>query len=311
MILLRRTYISKFLTTTLTVVVLLVLTRPLLAQQSAVKNQMKKVFVNGVELHYIKRGQGVPIIFIHGGLADYRYWGAQIEPFSQRHRVIVYSRRYNYPNNNPNIRTDHSAVVEAADLAALIKTLKLGRVYIVGHSYGAYTALFLAVKHPEMVRALVLAEPPVLRWVLDVPRGEAVFEEFMNNIWRPAGQAFQRGNEERALRLTVDYFIGKGAFDQLPQEFRAILMDNIREWEALTTSRDAFPLLRREDARRIKVPTLMLTGDRTLRIHQLVNDELEHLLSNGERVRINATHEMWEEQPEKCRQATLAFLIKH
>jgi non-heme chloroperoxidase len=307
---LRRAYVLKFLTTTFIVVGLLVLTRPLHAQQSE-NNRLKKVFVNGVELHYIERGQGVPIIFIHGGLADYRYWSAQIEPFSQRYRVIAYSRRYNYPNNNPNIRADHSAIVEAADLAALIKTLKLGRVYLVGDSYGAYTALFLAVKHPELVRALVLAEPPALRWVLNLPGGEAVFEEFMNNIWKPAGQAFQRGNEEQALRLTVNYFIGKGAFDQLPQEFRAVLTDNIHEWKALTTSQDALPLLRREDARRIKAPTLMLTGDRTLRIHQLVNDELEHLLSNGERVRIDATHEMWEEQPEKCRQATLTFLFKH
>jgi pimeloyl-ACP methyl ester carboxylesterase len=133
----------------------------------------------------------------------------------------------------------------------------------------------------------------------------------MNNIWKPAGQAFQLGNDELALRLTVNYFMGKGAFDQLPQEFRAVLTDNIREWKALTTSQDAFPLISREDARRIKTPTLMLTGDRTLRINQLVNDELERLLSNGERVRIDATHEMWEEQPQQCRQATLTFLLKH
>jgi pimeloyl-ACP methyl ester carboxylesterase len=305
-----RTYILKSLTATLVVVVLLALTRPVLAQQSD-NNQLRKVFVNGVELHYVERGQGIPIIFIHGGLADYRYWSAQIEPFSQRYRVIAYSRRYNYPNNNPNIRADHSAIVEAADLAALIKTLKLGRVYLVGHSYGAYSALFLAVEHPELIRALVLAEPPALRWVLNLPGGEAVFDEFMNNIWKPAGQAFQHGNDEQALRLTLDYFIGPGAFDQLPQQFRAVLTDNIREWKALTTSRDAVPLLRHEDARRIKIPTLMLTGDRTLRIHQLVNDELERLLPNGERVRIDATHEMWEEQPEKCRQATLTFLLKH
>ena len=307
----RRTYILKSLITTLiVVVVLLALTPPLLAQQSE-NSQLKKVFVNGVELHYLEQGQGVPVIFIHGGLVDYRYWAAQMEPFSQRYRVIAYSRRYNYPNNNPNIGPDHSAIVEAADLAALIKRLKLGPVHLVGHSYGAYTALFLAVKHPELVRTLVLGEPPALRWVLNLPGGKAVFDEFMNNIWKPAGQAFKHGNQEQALRITIDYFIGKGAFDQLPQEFRAVLRDNLPEWKALTTSRDAVPLLRREDARRIKIPTLMLTGDRTLRIHHLVNDELERLLANGERVRIDATHEMWEEQPEKCRQATLTFLFKH
>jgi len=34
---------------------------------------LKVVRVNGVELHYLKRGAGIPIIFVHGGLDDYRY----------------------------------------------------------------------------------------------------------------------------------------------------------------------------------------------------------------------------------------------
>jgi pimeloyl-ACP methyl ester carboxylesterase len=292
-------------------VVLLVLLGPIFAQEAAEQNQPTKVRINDAELHYVERGQGSPVVLIHGGLVDYRRWGAQMGPFARRYRVIAYSRRYNHPNNNLSIRPDHSAIVEAEDLTALIKKLKLERVHMVGESYGAYTALFLALKQPELVRTLVLAEPPVFRWVQDIPEGGAVFDEFMNGIWKPAAQAFRSGNDREALRVTVDYFIGKGAFDQLPQEFRAILIDNIREWKALTTSRDAFPLLRREQVKRIATPTLMLTGGRTLRIHQLVNDELERLLPNGERVRIDATHEMWDEQPEACRQATLAFLAKH
>jgi non-heme chloroperoxidase len=268
--------------------------------------------VNGVELHYLERGRGVPVVFVHGGLTDYREWGAQVEPFSQYYRVISYSRRYNYPNSNPEIRPDHSAIIEAEDLAALIMELKLGPVHVVGASYGAYTALFLAARHPEMVRSLVLAEPPVHRWVKDVPGGDAVFAEFMTNCWEAAAQAFRQGNEEQALRVSVDYFIGKGTFDQLPQEVLAMLEQNVREWKALTTSQDAFPLLQREDAAGIKAPTLMLTGGRTLRIHQLVNDELERLLPNGERLRIpEATHEMWDEYPELCRDAALKFLARH
>ena len=57
--------------------------------------------------------------------------------------MIAYSRRYNYPNNNAEI-PDHSAIVEARDLAALLDALKLERVHIVGYSYGALTALFFA-----------------------------------------------------------------------------------------------------------------------------------------------------------------------
>lgn len=273
--------------------------------------QLTRLRVNGVELHYLENGKGVPVIFVHGGLDDYRMWEAQVEPFSQRHRVIAYSRRYNYPNNNPHIRPDHSAIIEADDLAALIKKLKLGRAHIVGHSYGAFTALFLAVRYPAVVRTLVLAEPPVMRWAQEKPEGRTLFTEFMDNLWKPAGEAFQRGDKEQALRMTVKYFAGEGVFDQVPEAQRKYWMGNLREWQALTTSRDAFPALSREDVKRIKAPALMLSGERTLNIHKFVDGELQPLLLNGERAMIsNASHDMWSEQPEACRRAVLAFLAK-
>jgi len=224
-------------------------------------NQLEKIRINGVELHYVDRGTGDPIVFVHGGLVDYRAWEAQVDAFSQHYRTIAYSRRYNFPNDNHDIRPDHSAIVEAEDLAALITRLKLGRVHVVGASYGAYTALFLAVQHPELVRTLVLAEPPVHRWANDLPGGALVFDEFMNGLWEPVGQAFRDGETEQALRVTMDYFIEPGAWDQLPDEFRSVLRDNQREWQALTTSHDAFPSLSRDDTRHIQAPTLMLTGE--------------------------------------------------
>lgn len=282
------------------------------AETSATKPvQLTSVRVNGVDLHYLEIGKGVPIIFVHGGLDDYRMWEAQLPPFSQRYRVIAYSRRYNYPNNNPHIRPDHSAIVEADDLAALIKKLQLGRAHIVGHSYGALTALFLAVRYPELVRTLVLAEPPVMRWAQEKPEGSALFTEFMDNLWRPAGEAFRHGDKEQALRVTVKYFAGEGVFDQVPEAQREYWKGNLREWQALTTSRDAFPALTREDVKRIKAPVLMLSAERTLNIHKFVDGELQPHLLKGERVVIsNASHDMWSEQPEACRQAVLAFLAK-
>lgn len=279
--------------------------------QDKAPRRLKRVRANGVDLHYVEAGKGVPVILVHGGLDDYRMWEAQIEPFAVRYRVFAYSRRYNYPNQSPYLRPNHSAIIEAEDLAALIRKLKLGPVHVVGHSYGALTALWLAVKHPELVRTVVLAEPPVLRWVAEKPEGRILFNTFMD-MWRRVGDALRRGKREEALRLTFNYFIGEGAFDQVPEAQRNYLMQNIREWQALSTSRDAFPILPRADVSKMKVPALMLSGGRTLEILKLVDAELAPLLANGERVVLpNATHDMWNEQPDDCRRAVLAFLDKH
>lgn len=275
------------------------------------REELKRVRVNGVELHYQERGKGMPVIFVHGGLDDYRYWKSQMEPFSANYRFITYSRRFNFPNRNSLRRHDHSAIVEAADLAALIKALKLRRAHIVGASYGAYTALFLALKHPELVRTLILAEPPVLRLAQNKPQGRPLYEELMTNLWRPAGAAFRGGDKEQALKLTVKYFAGEGAFEQVPEALRQGWRDNLLEWRALTTSRDAFPVLSLRDLKRIKAPTLLLSGERTLNIHKFVDGELVPVLG-AERVIIpNASHDMWGEYPEACRQATLGFLARY
>ena len=136
--------------------------------------------------------------------------------------------------------------------------------------------VFLAVKHPELVRTVVLAEPPVLRWAEEKPEGRILFNTFMDT-WRRVGDALRLGKREEALRLTFNYFIGEGAFEQIPEAQRNYWMQNIREWQALTTSRDAFPILLRADVRRMKVPALMLSGGRTLEILQ---DSLSEGLDN-------------------------------
>lgn len=107
-------------------------------QSAAAKGEtLLRARVNGIELHYLDRGQGDPIVFVHGGLADYREWGPVAKQLQNEYRTITYSRRYNFPNDNPLFAADHSAIVEAADLAALNRYLRLGPVHVVGVSYGA------------------------------------------------------------------------------------------------------------------------------------------------------------------------------
>jgi pimeloyl-ACP methyl ester carboxylesterase len=272
---------------------------------------LKIAAVNGVQLHYLESGSGVPIVLVHGGLGDYREWGAQIGSFSQHYRAVDYSRRYNYPNDNPET-PDHSAIVEAKDLAALLDALKLERVHLVGYSYGALTALFFATQHPERLHSLTLAEPAIMKWLPQIPGGQAELDKFMTTMWRPAGEAFRKEQPEAALRITCDYFSGKGSYDNLPAEGRRLLMSDIREWKALTTSRDPFPMLDRDVVRGLKVPTLLITGEKTLNPLRMIIEELSRVMPAAERVTITgATHDMWLEEPKACGKATLSFLGKH
>jgi len=256
----------------------------------------------GVELSYIERGRGIPVVFIHGTLGDYSVWEEQVHSFAASYRALAYSRRYNYPNTNQP-RPAHSAIVEADDLAAFIKKLNLGKVHIVGHSYGAYAALFLAVKHPEVVRTLTLAEPPV------VFAGDTVDEAKQRAI-KLARTAFERGNAEEAVRAVVDSSEA-GKYERIPKPFQQLLLRNAAELKALVTSPEMYPPLDRDAVRKIRIPTLLLSGERSLSSLTSASKELKRLLPEMkcQHVVIPGTdHGMWFEQPEACRQAVLEFI---
>jgi pimeloyl-ACP methyl ester carboxylesterase len=263
----------------------------------------RKVAIGGgVELHYVERGRGVPVVFVHGTLGDYSTWAAQLGPFAESYRAVAYSRRYDYPNANKT-RPNYSAVVDAEDLAAMIRKLRLGKVHVVGHSYGAYAALFLAVKHPELVRTLTLAEPPVVFAGERVPQAKA-------RLVQRARAAFAKGDTEAAVRVIVDAR-RPGTYDKIPQPFRTLVLRNARELEALVTSRDMYPPLDRAAVRKIGVPTLLLSGQKSTPEQQAIDDELERLLPGKTRRHVvirGADHGMWVQQPAACAKAVLDFL---
>jgi non-heme chloroperoxidase len=271
--------------------------------------RLQEVRANGVSLHYVDRGNGEPIAFVHGALADYREWGPVAGQLSDKYRTITYSRRYNFPNDNRRSANDHSALVEAADLGALNRRLRLGPMHVVGVSYGAYTALLLALREPQMIRSLTLVEPPLIKWLPDLPGGPALFDQFYRGTWEAAGRAFSHGDATSAMRISLDFFVGPGGFDRLPPEARNELLANVREWEALTTSRDAFPAVSRGQIRSLRMPVLMISGGKTYPMLHLIDGELERHLRNGRRLVVSdGTHDVCSEQPLVCADAIRVFL---
>ena len=268
--------------------------------------------MRGAALHYVQQGNGEPLLLVHGGGNDLTYWSPHLPAFAERFRVIAYSRRYAEPNRNAPIIADYSARTDGEDLAELIAALEVGPVHVVTHSIGGVAALFCAVAHPSLFRTLTLAEPPLLPWAREHPQGKAGWHRFLDGMWRPAGEAFRRGAPEEAMQYVTDYFVGEGTFERLPPRVRERLTRNARDWEAYTISEDPWPWLAAEDVATLRMPCLMLSADGTVPLHRFVDDMLARTLRHVERVRIpDASHDMWSDQPERCRTATLDFLARH
>ena len=269
-----------------------------------------------VTLHYVERGSGEPIVFVHGLLGEYSVWLPQLESFANEgYRAIAYSRRHNYPNNN-DIRRNHSASLESDDLASLVRKLDLENIHVLGHSYGAYTALLFAIKYPELARTATLAEAPIVPWLADLPvdrreDGEAQLTKLMNQGVKSAKAALESGNEDAAIRAMFDTIGGDGQFDSLPRLVKEKCRRNISELEAFLLSDNRYPNVNRDQVRRLLVPTLILSGSESVATARFTDPELERLIPKPLRKRVvfqGATHIMWIEQPVRFRDTVVEFV---
>lgn len=266
----------------------------------------------GAEFHHVAAGAGKPLVFLHGVLGDWRTWAPQWTDFTARYSCIAYSRRYNWPNQNTQIAPDHSAVHEAADLLALLDAWGLEKAVLVGSSYGAFTALALALQAPERVQALVLAEPPMLRWADRVPGGRAVREAFEREIRQPAHDAFVAGDDVQAVLRLTGGIVGRDAMSTMAPQALAQRMLNARSIKALTLSSDEFPLLDPGAVSALTSPVLLMAGEQTPAIHAVVFDALCEALPQAEVLRVpGAGHGVARDNPRFFNEHVLDFLERH
>jgi pimeloyl-ACP methyl ester carboxylesterase len=113
--------------------------------------------VEGVKLHYLERGQGAPIVLLHGNGAMIEDWVASglLHRLSQTNRVIAFDRPGFGHSERPR-STIWTAEAQARLVAGALTELGIEKPLVVGHSWGALVTLALALDHPELASGIVL-----------------------------------------------------------------------------------------------------------------------------------------------------------
>ena len=111
--------------------------------------------VNGLRMYVAEQGQGAPLLLVHGDVVDSGMWWPHLPALAAQFRVIT-------PDSRGHGRTDHPGgpityQLMADDVVALIRTLRLERPFVCGYSGGGQIALDLAVRYPDVARAVVVA----------------------------------------------------------------------------------------------------------------------------------------------------------
>jgi non-heme chloroperoxidase len=265
-----------------------------------IPHDVKIIEINGRQLHYIdKGGEGLqlpPVIFIHGGLDDYRCWQFQVNSFSSKYRAISYSRRFAYPNKwIGNVLRDNTIEDNAKDLAELIRKLDVAPAHLVGASYGAFVALYCVSKNPELAKTMVLNEPPIFEFLAKSHLKEDVelLQRFTTHVQIPSQDAFKRGDFGKGVQTFMDAIMNmENFFEKIPEEVKEYLMDNAKSLEselesAMSTS---FTI---EDVKQLTtIPTLQVKGELSPKLFLRIVDLLSDNMPNSKQIVIpNVSHD--------------------
>jgi pimeloyl-ACP methyl ester carboxylesterase len=119
----------------------------------------KFAMVDGVRVHYVEKGQGDPLVLIHGNVTmglDFLL-SDLVAMAAQRYRVLVFDRPGYGHSERPGRGPSHwSPEAQARLLHGALVQIGVEKPIVLGHSWGAMVALAMAMEYPEFVRSLVL-----------------------------------------------------------------------------------------------------------------------------------------------------------
>ena len=265
-----------------------------------------QVQVNGVDLEYEDQGNGVPVVFSHGGASDIRYWEPQREAFAARYRFVAYSRRFHGGGPWP-ATGDNSAEAHTADLLDVIRRLDAGPAHLVGFSTAI--ALRAALREPGLIRSLTIIEPNV-PWLLDGnPEGEATLAWWRSENDRVRTEA--QGDPERRARLWFELVNnrGPGTFDAQPAVLRRMWLDNFDPPRPTAPAPEPVTCAQ---LGAITTPTLVIGAEFGMPYSRRIVDELAGCVPGSRLLVIpGVTHFMSYQDPDAFNDAVLEFIAQH
>jgi pimeloyl-ACP methyl ester carboxylesterase len=115
---------------------------------------------NGTSLSYVDKGEGKPVVLVHGFVGDHHYWDYVIEPLAQNYRVIA----IDLPGHGLSSLSSEISTTEdyADEIASLVQNLQLTKISLIGHSLGGYITMAFAKKYVTLLESFALIHSTAL-----------------------------------------------------------------------------------------------------------------------------------------------------
>ena len=195
-------------------------------------------FVNGLKMYYEVRGpqRGTPIVFLHGAFSNIESDFGKILPTIAKTRQVIALEQQGH-GRTADIDRPLTYEQMADDVAELLRQLRVTKADFVGYSMGGGVAMYVAVRHPELVRKVVYAggasyDPDGLYPELLEGEKKMTPDAFAGTPW---------------LKTYMRIAPNKGDWPKLIEKIKVLDLN----WRGLSE----------DQVRSIKVPTMLIVGD--------------------------------------------------
>ena len=253
----------------------------------------------GVELAYDERGSGEPVVLVHGTACTRAIWDEVREELGDDFRSIAYDRRAYGESGAPEGFTAAPVAEHGDDLIALLGALDLAPALLCGHSFGAMTCLDVLLREPELVRAAVLVEPPIL-WLAST--GNEATSKLRDKIEKGARAEGPSG----AVAAFLSGVGGPRVFEVMGRERWTVGVSNPRAVASDLAVVAGWSVAPRE-LRAIDTRVILVAGTRTQRAHREPSEVLAGMIPAAELRDCDSGHFVPNEAPDAVADAIRAI----
>lgn len=265
-----------------------------------------QIIVGEINVNHELDGQGDCLVLIHGFSDNLGMWYNQVPEFSKHYQVLTYDFRGHGRTRIP--EGEISMEMHVDDLSGLLKTLEIERTAVLGYSMGGRIALEFALKYPEMISGLVIANIGVAGKELKMSEQEA---ELMGKHIRMMTRLCETGDIEAIAEELVAR--------SLSREFQARWPDACRHYKELKLQNDPkhYPSVMQAmlktmesppDFSLVQCPVLLIAGENDPYMNLEVVKAMEKDMPRAVLKILPAGHAAAIEMPEMFNEVVLDFM---
>jgi pimeloyl-ACP methyl ester carboxylesterase len=234
--------------------------------------------VDGVRIHYRDEGSGPPLVLIHANFGSLLSWDGWIDTLKARHRILRFDMT-GHGLTGPDPSGDYSMERTVQLTERFVDALGLTRFSIGGTSIGGTVAMHYAAAHPERVERLILLSPGALegRSVQQAGRSLPRIANILKYITPRALARFMLTTRFGDPSKVDDKLIDQWYDMWLREGQRAAILARLRAYSSADLD---------EVTAAIRVPTLILWGEKNPQAPVRQAGELRRMLVNAPEVRV-------------------------